>query len=130
MIKKSILILVLVLIVILTGCKKIDEYGCEVSKGYSWCEFKDVCLKLSEEDCPIDEDLIEGECVFDEDCVTGGCSGTVCQSRDSEPVFTTCEFLPEYACYGQTICGCVNGQCNWDENEAFDNCVEEARKQI
>jgi|TARA_B100002003_G_C14015857_1_gene490048 eight-cysteine-cluster-containing protein len=67
------------------------------------------------------------ECITDRDCVKGGCSGTICQSKDSEPIFSTCEFLPEYSCYKQINCGCVNGKCGWDRTPGFDRCVKEAR---
>ena len=29
-----------------------DEYGCIPSAGYSWCESKEKCLRIWEEDCP------------------------------------------------------------------------------
>ena len=68
------------------------------------------------------------ECTSDADCTTGGCSGTICQSKNTEPIFTTCEYLPEYACYKQINCACIDTKCQWDKTEAFDKCVEEARK--
>lgn len=71
----------------------------------------------------------EKECTTDDDCVIGGCSGTICQSKNAEPIFTTCEYLPEYGCYKEIKCGCIDGKCQWDKTEQFDNCVEEARKQ-
>ena len=74
------------------------------------------------------DDTIGDECKVDSDCMTGGCSGTICQSKNSEPIITTCEYLPEYACYKGINCGCVKGRCEWDKTAAFDRCVEEARK--
>jgi len=72
------------------------------------------------------EDLPEGiECISDRDCKTAGCSGTVCKSINAPPVITTCEFLPEYACYKETGCICINGECQWDETEEFQQCYEE-----
>ena len=68
------------------------------------------------------------ECTSDSDCTTGGCSGTICQSKNTEPIFTTCEYLPEYACYKQINCACIDTKCQWDKTEAFDKCVSEARK--
>src|SRR3989344_3879864 len=67
------------------------------------------------------------ECGIDTDCITGGCSGTVCQSKNAKPIFTTCEWMPEYACYKQIDCGCVNGKCDWEKTSEFEDCVEEAR---
>ncbi len=77
------------------------------------------------EDTPTDEvPPTEAECQTDNDCITGGCSGTICQSKDAEPIMTTCEYLPEYACYKQTSCSCINGNCQWKETEEFRNCLE------
>ncbi len=70
----------------------------------------------------------EVECVTDDDCIKGGCSGTICQSKDAPPVFTTCEYVPEYDCYKGIECRCVDGKCDWGKTEEFDKCVEEARK--
>ncbi|HII72717.1 TPA: eight-cysteine-cluster domain-containing protein [Candidatus Woesearchaeota archaeon] len=64
-------------------------------------------------------------CSSDSDCVTGGCSGTVCQSRGAEPIYTTCEMRPEYECYRTINCGCVGGGCEWKRTAEFDSCVEE-----
>ena len=94
-------IIILILVIILIGCEKVPSEPVVVE---------------------------EVECVTDSDCITGGCSGTVCQSKDSEPIFTTCEFLPEYACYKEIRCGCIEGKCHWDKTTAFDECVEEARE--
>ena len=72
--------------------------------------------------------IIEGGCRSDVDCVTGGCSGTICQSKSDEPVFTTCEYKDEYECFKTIDCGCVDGSCSWEETAEFDSCVE-TRKQ-
>jgi len=68
------------------------------------------------------------ECTTDADCVKGGCSGTICQSKDAEPIFTTCEYLPEYECYKQIKCGCIDSKCQWGKTAEFDDCLEKARK--
>lgn len=70
-----------------------------------------------------------GSCNTDADCMRGGCSGTICQSRKAEPVVTTCEYRPEYACYKQIECGCTAGQCKWKENPKFLSCVAQAKQQ-
>ena len=67
------------------------------------------------------------ECTTATDCVVGGCSGTVCQSKDAEPIFTTCEYKDEYACYEAIDCGCVADKCQWEKTSAFEQCVQEAR---
>jgi hypothetical protein len=44
-------------------------------------------------------------------CRRTGCSGQVCASED---VATTCEWLPEYACYAQATCEPqADGDCGW-----------------
>jgi len=68
------------------------------------------------------------ECSIDSDCITGGCSGTICQSKDTEPIFTTCEWREDYRCYTLINCGCDNGKCEWQKTNEFDGCVEKARE--
>ncbi len=70
------------------------------------------------------------ECVVDSDCVIGGCSSTVCQPKDAEPIFTTCEYSPEYACYKQINCKCIEDKCQWEKTEKFEECVLEAREPL
>ena len=62
-------------------------------------------------------------------CVVTGCSGQVC---DSKQVFTTCEFLPEYACYPQFgICSGVRSRgeytCGWEQTRELLQCILEAQ---
>ena len=66
------------------------------------------------------------ECIKDADCITGGCSGTICQSKDSEPMITTCEWTEKYACYKLTSCGCIDGKCAWRETDEFNECIEKS----
>jgi len=33
--------------------KQIDDHGCLISAGYSWCEIKQRCLNLEKESCDI-----------------------------------------------------------------------------
>jgi eight-cysteine-cluster-containing protein len=64
------------------------------------------------------------ECGSAADCMVTGCSGQVCAA---EPVFTTCEWLPEYACYHDpeiTTCGCSAGLCAWDDTPKLAACLE------
>lgn len=105
-----------------------DVHGCLVPAGYSWCESKQKCLRTWEEECPISGQASVNECTKDDDCTTGGCSGTICQSKDSEPVFTTCEWLPEYECYKKIECRCLDNKCQWDKTKKFNKCVDETRK--
>jgi eight-cysteine-cluster-containing protein len=55
-----------------------------------------------------------GTCETDDDCLAGGCSGQVCQSKNEEPVVTTCEWRECYdaEAYGVN-CRCVSNRCQW-----------------
>ena len=90
------------------------QYGvCVFSNGTEceeWAYFRGECAKNEE----------STECTTDADCVKGGCSGTICQSKDAEPIFTTCEYLPEYECYKQIKCGCIDSKCQWSKITEFD----------
>ena len=66
------------------------------------------------------------ECASDTDCLVTGCSAHVCAPQQ---VITTCEFLPEYACYQDediTTCGCHAGRCGWDPTPQLAQCIESA----
>ena len=55
-------------------------------------------------------------------CLKTGCSGQVCADKE---VVTTCEFLPEYACYKDAICERqADGNCAWTETEELIKCLE------
>ncbi|TNF28472.1 MAG: hypothetical protein EP329_17845 [Deltaproteobacteria bacterium] len=55
-------------------------------------------------------------------CFRTGCSGQVCAA---EPVYTTCEYLPQYACYELAECGLnADGTCGWQANDAFAACLD------
>lgn len=63
------------------------------------------------------------ECSADAECMRTGCSGQICAASD---VITTCQFLPEYACYGDpaiTQCGCNAGQCGWAQTTQLQACL-------
>ena len=75
------------------------------------------------------EDEPASECASDRDCQVTGCSGQVCAP---EPVITTCEFRPEYACYHDpaiTSCGCDAGRCAWEATAELAACIADARGQ-
>ncbi|MDP7116131.1 MAG: eight-cysteine-cluster domain-containing protein [Candidatus Woesearchaeota archaeon] len=69
----------------------------------------------------------DAECQTNDDCTTGGCSGIVCQSKDTEPVFSTCEYSPSYDCYKTIDCGCIQGKCQWQKTEDFNTCVKNSK---
>ena len=54
-------------------------------------------------------------------CRRTGCSGQVCDDHD---VATTCEWLPEYACYATAQCGRQPfGACGWTPTPELANCL-------
>ncbi|MGK4006264.1 hypothetical protein WMF31_26835 [Sorangium sp. So ce1036] len=55
-------------------------------------------------------------------CMVTGCSGQICAS---EPVYTTCEWREEYACYGEHgICERdASGRCGWRETPELEACL-------
>ncbi|MBU2561689.1 MAG: eight-cysteine-cluster domain-containing protein [Nanoarchaeota archaeon] len=65
------------------------------------------------------------ECSSDSDCRKDGCSGQLCRPKSSEPVFTTCEYRPEYECLGMVECGCVDRNCAWSTSTEYERCVAE-----
>jgi eight-cysteine-cluster-containing protein len=126
------IVIMLFLGLFLFGCESgevIDSFSKCVDAGYDVMEsYPRQC------NVPDGETFVEviekgTECTLDSDCVTGGCSGTICQSRDSEPMITTCEWSPSYACYKEINCGCINGKCSWDRTEEFELCYAEAGKE-
>jgi eight-cysteine-cluster-containing protein len=55
------------------------------------------------------------------DCTVSGCSGQVCADQ---PVGTTCEFRPEYACYRNARCARqADGQCGWIPTDELRRCL-------
>lgn len=60
--------------------------------------------------------------VLDSGCVVSGCSGQVCADR---PYVTTCEWLPEYACYQKARCGRFGpgGTCGWEPTPELLACL-------
>lgn len=54
-------------------------------------------------------------------CVITGCSSQVCAEAD---VITTCEYLPEYACYETAVCERQqNGECGWTMMPELESCL-------
>jgi hypothetical protein len=59
-------------------------------------------------------------------CMRTGCSGQLCAS---EPQGSTCEFLPEYACYNTARCERQgNGSCGWTPTASLTACIDAARR--
>ena len=69
-----------------------------------------------------------GECRVGPGCQIGGCSGQVCASVDAEPMITTCEMRPEYACYQEHgVCEDLGGGCGWTMSAELESCLSAAR---
>lgn len=70
--------------------------------------------------------LKETECVKDEDCASAGCSGQLCVlKQEAAEITTTCEFAPEYECLELTSCGCVDGKCQFEQNQQYASCLND-----
>ena len=55
------------------------------------------------------------------ECRPTGCSGQVCADED---IITTCEYLPEYACYENAVCERQpDGECGWTMTDELINCL-------
>ena len=63
--------------------------------------------------------------VLDGGCVATGCSGQLCAE---EPVATTCEWRPEYACCRDARCGrfAAGGRCGWESTPELAACLEQS----
>jgi len=58
-------------------------------------------------------------------CVVTGCSGQICADRQ---IASTCEFLPEYACYHQATCEVQDdGECGWTQTDELAACIADAQ---
>ena len=55
-------------------------------------------------------------------CVATGCSGQICAAQ---PMASTCEWKPEYACYAYANCTSDSvGQCGWQKTPEFVACMD------
>lgn len=60
-------------------------------------------------------------------CVVTGCSGHICTDA-ADDLSTTCEFIPEYACYKNTPCAAqADGACGWTQTPELKSCIAAAR---
>ena len=58
-------------------------------------------------------------------CVIGGCSGQVCTTEErAEGLVTTCEYREEYSCLKLSNCGFFNGECGWEQNDEYLECMD------
>jgi hypothetical protein len=55
------------------------------------------------------------------ECVVSGCSGEIC---GDEPMFSTCIFRPEFACYQAATCERQSdGVCGWTQTDELQACL-------
>jgi len=66
---------------------------------------------------------VEPEACEPRECIVSGCSGQVCAE---EEIMTTCEWLPEYACFADAACERQdNGYCGWTMTDELAGCLRE-----
>ncbi|MBO6935416.1 MAG: hypothetical protein JJ863_10595 [Deltaproteobacteria bacterium] len=77
-------------------------------------------------DDPSDPEPTDAESVpVGEGCMRTGCSSQIC-TEEGNPMNTTCEMRPEYACLNRARCERqTNGACGWTETPAFEACMDE-----
>lgn len=61
-----------------------------------------------------------------EACKPAGCSGQICvDANEASDLVTTCEFLPQYACYKTATCERQStGTCGWTQTSALSACLK------
>ncbi len=93
-------------IVLISGCiKEIDENHLNNKTDIENNSLEDFCGFST-----------YGSCSSDSECSAGGCSGQVCQSKNEEPVITTCEFRDCYNAKKYNLkCRCVENKCQWSK---------------
>lgn len=108
----------------------VDESCGNVCADGQVCAEGEICIE--ETSCPdcYDEDpaclmpcMIQYVCVPEKPdvCVVSGCSGQICAP---EPMASTCEWLPWYACFQVAVCEQqANGGCGWTPNAEFKQCM-------
>ncbi len=64
-----------------------------------------------------------------EKCIISGCNGEICQSKDEEPIMSTCVYKPEYDCLEKAICEVQeNGLCGWTKTKEYQECINNLSK--
>lgn len=77
--------------------------------------------------CP-QNTCVDGQCTMgggvtpeEHPCHATGCSSQVCSDQD---LITTCEWLPQYACYQTATCERqADGGCGWTQTPALTTCL-------
>ena len=64
-------------------------------------------------------------------CVRAGCSRQLCVDAKNSDVISTCEFLPEYACYTDQSCEVqADGTCGFSIDATMQQCISAARVSV
>lgn len=89
------------------------------------CVADPTCIGLI---CPVGLELDPTTCACvppQNTCLISGCSGQVCASQ---PVDTTCEWLPYYECFAPSVTSCgpygPGGACMWEPTAALFQCLD------
>lgn len=124
----------------------IDQFGCRVNDGYSWCAFKTECIRSEEEECPTTIEL----CRSTQDCSNGKyclCNPNIRSRIGWQNYFLgtcvpwqqdgqTCnEFIdgcqqqcaPDLICYKNPLHSNVPGVCGAQSDEVFF-CLDEVKR--
>ncbi len=90
------------------------------------CVPVEACVELP---CPPGTEMDYQSCTckpLTKSCMVSGCSGQICAS---EPVDSTCEWLPYYSCFAPSVTSCgpygPNGSCMWEPTVELFKCLEE-----
>jgi hypothetical protein len=114
----------------------VPSNGCTPDLGW-YCTCRGVTVQGSSS-CPPEPYAHRGACESTADagpseggggntggCMRTGCSGQLCADM---PLASTCEFLPEYACYASATCERQSdGRCGWTMTPALTACLAAAR---
>ncbi len=106
------------------GCDNVCPDGTACAEG-EVCKEEAVCPDCYNQDPPcLMPCMLQYVCepINPPTCVVSGCSGQICAP---EPMASTCEWLPWYACYQLAKCDAVNGVCGWVPNDEFKMCMIE-----
>ncbi len=110
---------------------------CEWHEAYV-CYQQATCERQADGQCAFTQDLALTSCLdalapdagTDLDggaapCFVGGCSGQLCAD---EPLISTCEWTPAYACYAGESCERqADGQCGWTPSASLLACLAAAQ---
>jgi len=96
-------------------CDDIGDNGEPIVGGHKEIVSNSFCVEVKTAESFCGKSSL-GVCETDADCIKGGCSEQVCQSKNEEPIATTCEYRN---CYNpvpyKTNCLCIENKCKWSK---------------